>query len=302
MAVEITLGLDTGPAKRLGNILRSPKLIEKKLVSKRGVLQKVGNAMRDSVRENFETGKGSRWAEVSNDILLRRKMQQILSARKAKNTVPPFGRLRANARTFVSDKAEALVKGIKISLNENSKEKGTLIIRDITESPDLYPLGVGELELLESGTIGLRATRGLTFNAGSRVPKKSKALLIPVSNISGGKFARKRGESKSAWFKRAGILKSEKGVTILMRSKASVGRLTIPRRRFIFYNPKALKRINEILTTSLNDDMRSLYVKEKVLTEVTFAGVTKKVAETRRVPRGIQQTTRGVTIIRITGK
>ena len=91
MSVEIILALDTGPAKRLANILRSPKLIERKLVSKRSVLQRVGNAMRDSVRENFETGKRSRWAKVSNDILLRRKMQRILSHRKAKNTVPHFG-------------------------------------------------------------------------------------------------------------------------------------------------------------------------------------------------------------------
>lgn len=269
MATTITLGFDTGPLKRFSNLMRSPKLIEKKLISKKSMLQKVGNAMRNSVKENFEQGKRSVWAEVSSDILLRRKMQKMLSQRKAPRTVPPFGSLRSNARTFISDRAEELILGVRAKFTPNSKEKVRVVVRDTTQSPDLFPVEVGELELLERGTIGIS---GKSFAAGIRTPKNAKALLIPIKNISGSELRRKRGETKKTWFKRAGILKSERGITIIMRKQASVGRFHIPKRRFMFFNKKALDKINEILTTSLDNSMRSLYKEKKIITKQTTKG------------------------------
>lgn len=235
---EITILLDDKPLKRLATMLRSPKLLKDLSLSKRKVLTRIGRAMKNSLKENFERGMKGDWRRVSNDILLRRKMQNILSSRRAKHTKPPFGILPPSPRSFLSERAIFNVRRAKVVMNLTGRNKVSVSISDTTKSPDLFPFDIGEIELLENG---------MRFNRGLRRPKNAKALLIPVSNISSGKFRRKNNESKQAWMARVGILKSRPGITILFRGQASVGVLNIPRRRFIGINPKARKKINAII-------------------------------------------------------
>lgn len=176
-------------------------------------------------------------------------MQKILSSRRAKNTKPPFGILPASPRSFLSERAISNMKRIRATLNVTGREKVTVTVPDTTRSPDLFPFEMGEIQLLEFG---------MRFNKGLRVPKNSKSLLIPVSNISGGALKKKSNESKKKWLGRIGALKSQAGLTILFRPKASVGVLNIPKRRFIGINLKARNKINEIIIMDTRKTMKSL--------------------------------------------
>lgn len=252
MMADFVLTLEENALKFLIRNFSDPKKIQETFgLSRTGLLREVGKVMEEGIAENFNRGVRGDWKiGVNADILLRRKMQAILSSRKARFTKPKGGGLIPRNRVFVSDEAEKNVKTAKSVVSLRSDEKVRLVVQDTTRPSDIHPFQIGELEYL---------SEGITFPKGRRVAgKNSKMLLIPVSNISGSKLKRKTGESRGKWMSRIGALKSQPGITILMRNQASVGRNTVPKRRFMFFSQKTLVELNKIILRGAGKAIREM--------------------------------------------
>lgn len=249
---EITLTISDMPAlKRMTKILRRGDafFLKKFKTTKTGVLKRIGKLMKDSIRSNFEKGEKSVWASISDDIILRRRMQRIVST-DAINTKPLI-KLRATKRTFVDPATKfILLENLKFNFNVKKNPYISVTVKDTsTPAPDLHPFSrdnnIGELEFLSEGT---EHGRFKSFNRGIRKPRGRRALLIPVRTAElRDKNIRKADETRKMWMKRAGILVEKGGLAVLMRPKANVGRFHTPKRRFVFWNEFSRRELNKIL-------------------------------------------------------